>query len=66
MSILSQRAEQYVASHMDELISLTGELCAIPAPSHHEELRAAFCLEWLKKHGMEEAYIDSALNVIWP
>lgn len=51
---------------MDELISLTGELCAIPAPSHHEELRAAFCLEWLKKHGMEEAYIDSALNVIWP
>lgn len=66
MSILSQRAEQYVANHMDEIITLTGELCAIPAPSHHEELRAAFCLEWLKQHGIEDAYIDGVLNVVWP
>lgn len=66
LSILSQRAEQYVADHMDEVVSLTGELCSIPAPSHHEELRADFCLKWLKNHGIENAYIDDAKNVIWP
>ena len=58
MSILSQRAEQFVSSHMDELLSLTGELCAIPAPSHREEARAAFCRDWFEKH-CGSAYIDN-------
>ncbi len=66
LSILSDRARQYIDSRMDELISLTGELCAIPAPSHHEEARAAFCLKWLTDHGCQGAYIDKAKNVIWP
>ncbi len=65
MSLLSRRAEEYVSSHMDELISLTARLCAIPAPSRHEEKRAAFCIEWLKEHGIIDAYIDDAKNVIW-
>ena len=63
---LSERAQQFAASSYDELISLTGRLCAIPAPSHHEELRAEFCLKWLHEHGCEGAYIDEAKNVIWP
>lgn len=66
MSFLSERALRYVEGRMDELLSLTGELCAIPAPSRHEEQRAAFCLKWLLKHGCEGAYTDEANNVIWP
>ena len=42
------------------------ELAQIPAPSHHEEQRAAFCLNWLKRQGAETAYIDETLNVIYP
>ena len=41
-------------------------LAQIPAPSHHEEKRAEFCLNWLREKGAEEAYIDSAKNVIYP
>ena len=41
-------------------------LAQIPAPSHHEERRAQFCLDWLRRQGAEDAYIDSALNVIYP
>ncbi len=66
MTPLSHQAEAYIARHMDELISLTGQLCAIPAPSRHEEQRAAFCLNWLLDHGCEGAYTDSAKNVVWP
>ena len=63
---LSERARQYIESAYDELISLTETLCAIPAPSHHEEQRAEFCLQWLLEHGCEGAYIDGAKNVLWP
>ena len=66
MALLSGHAQQYIDSHMDELISLTANLCAIPAPSHHEEARAAFCRDWLLNHGCAGAYIDSAKNVVWP
>lgn len=40
------------------------ELCVIPAPSHHEQARAAYCLEKLQQFGYSDAYIDEALNVI--
>lgn len=50
----------------EETIELLKTLAAIPAPSHHEELRAEFCLKWLKDNGGEGAYIDSALNVVLP
>ncbi len=66
MSFLSLRAKEYLSQHLDELISLTSQLCAIPAPSHHEERRAAFCLNWLRQHGAAEAYIDEQRNVVWP
>ncbi|NLV50359.1 MAG: M20/M25/M40 family metallo-hydrolase [Clostridiales bacterium] len=41
-------------------------LARIPAPSHFEQKRAEFCLEWLKRAGAQNAYIDSAINVIYP
>ncbi len=66
MPTLSSRAKEYIAAHQEALIELTARLCAIPAPSHHEEQRAAFCLQWLHERGMTEAYIDQAFNVIWP
>ena len=64
--MLPEQVQFFVSAHMEELISLTGELCAIPAPSRHEEQRAAFCLQWLLAHGCEGAYIDGAKNVVWP
>lgn len=42
------------------------ELAQIPAPSNHEEQRAEFCLNWLRTKGAKNAYIDEALNVIYP
>ena len=58
--------EQYIAQNETAAIELLKTLCAIPAPSHHEERRAAYILEWLTQHGAEGAFIDDALNVVWP
>ena len=41
-------------------------LCALPAPSHHEELRAAFCKRWFEENGFSGVIIDDAMNVICP
>ena len=40
------------------------ELCVIPAPSHYEDQRAAYCSEKLKRYGFENVYVDEAKNVI--
>ena len=45
-------------------LELHQQLCPIPAPSHFEDQRAAFCLEKLREFGYENAYIDEAKNVI--
>ena len=57
---------QYIKDHEQEALELLLELAVIPAPSHHEELRAAFCKAWLERQGAEGVYIDQALNVVWP
>ncbi len=56
----------YLEDCQEELKQLIRELCAIPAPSHHEEQRAAFCKEWFEKNGGKDVFIDEALNVICP
>lgn len=56
----------YINSHAEQAFDLLCELAQIPAPSNHEQLRADFCLNWLHSHGASNAYIDSALNVIYP
>ena len=58
--------KQYIDASREELFSLLRTLCLIPAPSHHEEKRAAFCKEWLESVGAKGVYIDEALNVIYP
>ena len=64
--VITQEIMDYIASHRQEALELLIELAQIPAPSHHEEKRAAFCLNWLKAQGGSDAYIDEALNVVYP
>lgn len=40
------------------------ELCVIPAPSHNEDLRAAYCIQKLKAFGFGDVFVDEAKNVI--
>ena len=47
-------------------VGLLKTLCAIPSPSHFEDERASFCLDWFRSCGYENAYIDSAKNVLCP
>jgi len=62
---LSEQFERDIEGMQPEVVALIKELCAIPAPSHHEERRAAFIKEWFEKHGLV-AEIDEALNVLCP
>jgi len=64
--VLSQSILDYIDAHKQEAYELLLELAQIPAPSNHEEKRAAFCKEWLEKQGAEGVFIDDALNVIYP
>ena len=57
---------QWCENHFEEQFALLKTLAAIPAPSHHEEQRANFILDWLRTAGAEQAYIDAALNVVLP
>ena len=63
---LSKEILDYIAGHKQEAFELLLELAQIPAPSNHEEKRAAFCKAWLDSQGAEGVYIDEALNVICP
>ena len=63
---LSQKILDYIADHRQEAYELLLELAQIPAPSNHEEKRAAFCKQWLEDQGAEGVYIDEALNVVYP
>ncbi len=63
---MNQEMEQYLLECQEEQRQLIRALCAIPAPSHHEEQRAMFCKSWLEENGGENVFIDDALNVICP
>ena len=64
--ILSNDTLKEIEALAPESYELLLTLARIPAPSNHEERRAEFCLDWLRGKGAEGAYIDSALNVIYP
>ena len=42
------------------------DMCKLPAPSHHEELRAEYCRKWFVENGFRDVKVDEALNVIAP
>ncbi len=54
----------WISDHLPEAEDLLRTLGKIPAPSHHEEKRAAFILDWFKQQGAKDASIDDAKNVI--
>lgn len=64
--VISEEMKAYLTDCQDELKQLIRDLCAIPAPSHHEEKRAEFCRNWFEAAGGKDVYIDEALNVICP
>ena len=51
--------EREIESAYEETIALLKTLCAIPAPSHHEERRAEFVKQWFESRGLS-AEIDDA------
>ena len=59
---LDETVLQDIERMQPQVIELIKALCAIPAPSHHEERRAAFICDWFMKRGMH-AEIDEAKNV---
>ena len=56
----------YAAAAWEEAAQIVRDLCKLPAPSHHEELRAEFCKKWFEDNGFENVSIDAALNVLAP
>lgn len=63
---LTEDMAKYASGVQEEVKQLIRDLCAIPAPSHHEEKRAEFCKEWFENNGFSNVTIDEALNVIAP
>ena len=63
---IKQIAQDYANSCHDEELALLRELAQIPAPSGHEERRAAFIRDWLLAQGapVSSVRIDEAKNVI--
>lgn len=57
---------EFIAGNCGLLLETIRELCAIPAPSYHEDVRAAYCKDWLEKAGAEGVYIDEAKNAVFP
>jgi len=66
MEQYTEKAHLWADEHNAELKQLLLDLCVIPAPSNHEELRAEFCRNWLAEAGAKDVYIDEALNVVCP
>ena len=61
---LTEKMEKYLASSHEEAKDIVRELCRIPAPSHHEEKRAAWCADWFRRAGGQNVFIDDALNAV--
>ena len=66
MKFLDAAMEEYAKNVQAELLQLVRDMCAIPAPSHHEEKRAEFCKDWFVRNGFKNVRIDGALNVLAP
>lgn len=63
---MEQHMKSFIRANEAALFQLVKDLCGIPAPSHFEHKRAAFCKEWLEGVGASGVYIDDALNVVLP
>ena len=66
MKAILPAMEEYAKNVQSELLQLIRDLCAIPAPSNHEEKRAEFCRDWFIRNGFSGVRVDEALNVLAP
>ena len=49
--MITEELKAFIQENQEEVKKLLWILCEIPAPSHHEERRAAFIKDWLEKQG---------------
>ena len=61
--MITEELKIFVQENQEEVKNLLWILCEIPAPSHHEERRAAFIKDWLEKQGAEGVFIDEAKKI---
>ena len=54
----------FFENNAQEALKTLQTLCAIPAPSHHEEQRAQWCAQALKAYGAQRVTIDEAGSVV--
>lgn len=59
-----KKAMTYIESDHENCISEQLELVVIPAPTFHEEKRAAYLAEKFRAFGLEDVHIDSIGNVM--
>lgn len=62
--MLTEEMLSYIQDSTEDIRQLIRDLCAIPAPSHHEEKRAEYCRAWFRANGFEDVQIDEALNAV--
>lgn len=55
---------EMAAKEYEYMLDFLREFAPIPAPSGQEDLRAEYCLKFMKDLGIEDAYIDEAKNVV--
>lgn len=63
---MNEKIKSYVRENNERMLATIKELCAIPAPSHFEHKRAAYCKAYLESLGAKGVYIDEAQNVVFP
>lgn len=61
---MNEKIQEFIETHYEEAVKLLEALGRIPAPSYHEDKRAAFCREWFLAQGAGDVQIDQAKNVI--
>lgn len=64
MQILSETDLSFIKENVKTNYDFLTTLGKIPAPSHQEDKRAAFCKEYMKSLGAANVRIDEAKNVI--
>ncbi len=64
--INTEKFTEYAGKVQAETEQIIRDLCKLPAPSHHEELRAEYCKNWFLQNGFRDVFIDEALNVVVP
>ena len=56
--------EKFFNENIEDVYSIIRKASVISAPSHKEQNKALFCLDWLTKNVDDSAFIDSDNNVI--